>query len=256
MRKDVQRRHDAHLRASGVCTEHSALFDATGGEKTREALGAHVADVDRLLALQERSIEDRRAATAQCRISRRGLRAAATLIIKVGKLVHLDDTVMATMQLPAVGSDDELLAYARGLLDRVSPYADAFITGGLPPHSLKNLADAIQRLDAAREAQAASRQRFTAAAASIRATLNEADKTVGVLEALIVNTPAARSEVLTKLRMASRVGPRAAPLPAPKPAPSAFPAPPGRPPAGRAVRLWDRTFLRSGSSNTQEQRRA
>jgi hypothetical protein len=37
-----------------------------------------------------------------------------------------------TMQLAAPGSDDELLAYAQGLLDRVSSHADAFVAGGLP----------------------------------------------------------------------------------------------------------------------------
>ena len=56
MRKDIRRRHDAHIRTLRVCTEHSALFDATpGGKKTRTTLGSHVADVTRLLALQERS---------------------------------------------------------------------------------------------------------------------------------------------------------------------------------------------------------
>ena len=58
MRTHVRRRHDAHVRANGVCTEHSAVFDAiAGGQQTREAFRTHVADVDRLLALQERSIE-------------------------------------------------------------------------------------------------------------------------------------------------------------------------------------------------------
>ena len=257
MRKEIRRRHDAHLRAHGVCTEHGALIDgAAGGQRMRDALSALVADVDRLLALQERSIEDGRAATEQCRISRRRLRGAANLVVKVGRLVHLDGTVMATMRLPVVGSDDELLAYARGLLDRVSPLADAFVAGGMPPAFLKSIADTIQRLDAARVAQAASRQRFTAAEAAIRAKLNETDKTVDVLEALAVTTPAAHPEVLTKLRMAKRVGPRVAPASSAKPAPSECPAPPGRPLAGRAVRFWDRTFLRSGSSNTQEKRLA
>src|SRR5712691_3155186 len=104
MRKEIRLRHDAHVRANGVCTEHRALFDATpGGQKTRAALGAHVPDVDRLLALQERSIEDRRAAVEQCRLSRRTLRDAANAVVKVGKLVNLDDAIMATMQLPEIG---------------------------------------------------------------------------------------------------------------------------------------------------------
>jgi len=62
MRKHVRRRHDAHVRAHTVCAEHSAFFDAMpGGQRARAVLDTDVADVDRLLALQERSIEDRRA---------------------------------------------------------------------------------------------------------------------------------------------------------------------------------------------------
>src|SRR5712692_1207469 len=232
MRKEIRRRHDAHVRAHGVCTEHSALFDATpGGQKTRAALGTYVADVARLLALQERSIQDRRAATEQIRFSRRALRDAAKGVVKVGKLVNLDDAMMAAMQLPGPASDDELLAYSRGLLDRVSSHADAFVAEGLPPDLLKNLANRIQAFAAARDAQAAAGQRFTAATESIRETLDKADNTVGALEAIAVNIPAARPEVLTRLRIAKRVGPRAA-EPAPKPAPS--PAPASTPAGGAA----------------------
>ena len=227
MRKQVRRRHDAHVRAQGVCDEHAAFFDATaGGQKTRAALGTHVAEVDRLLALQERSIEDRRAATEQCRLSSRTLRDAAKAVVKVGRLVNLDASIMETMRLPAGTSDDELLAYSRGLLDRVSTHADAFVAEGLPPDLLKHLADAVQAFAAARDAQAASRQRFSAAFDSIRETLDDADKTVDVLEAIAVNTPAAPPEVLPRLRIARRVGPRVTPpaaKPSPAPAPSSTP---------------------------------
>ena len=59
MRKELQRRHDAHLRVNNVCAEHRELFDGTPGEqKARAALGTHVADIDRLQAMQERLIED------------------------------------------------------------------------------------------------------------------------------------------------------------------------------------------------------
>ena len=227
MRKQVRRRHDAHVRAQGVCTEHSAIFDATaGGQKARASLGTHVAEVDRLLALQERSVEDGRAATEQRRLSRRALRDAAKAIVKVGKLVNLDASIMETMRLPSGTSDEELLAYSRGLLDRVSAHGDAFVAEGLPPDLLKNLGDAIEEFAAARDAQAASRQRFTAASESIRETLDDTDKTVDVLEAIVVNTPAAHPEGLTKLRMARRVGPR---VTAPAVKPSPVPAPPSTP---------------------------
>ena len=53
------------------------------GQKERAALDAHVAEVDRLRALQEWSIEDRRAATAQSHRSRRALRIAANAVVGV-----------------------------------------------------------------------------------------------------------------------------------------------------------------------------
>src|SRR4029077_6267087 len=122
-------------------------------------------------------------------------------------------------------SDGDLLAYSRGLLDRVSAHEDAFVADGLPPDFLKNLAGAIHGLEAARDARDASVQRFTAASEMIRETQNNADKAVGILEALAVNTPAGRKEVLTRLRIAQRVRTRAA-VPAAKPALSPVPSSP------------------------------
>jgi hypothetical protein len=228
MQKKVQRRHDAHARAHGVCTEHSALFDATaGGQRTREALGTHVTDVERLLTLQEQSVQEGRVAAEQCRLSRRTLRNAAKAVVKLGKLANLDDAVKATLQLPGPCSDDEMLVYFRALLARVSSHADALVAVGLPPDLLKQLGDAIQAFASAKGERAACRERFTAAADAIRETLAAANKTVDALEAIVVNTPAGQPEVLTKLRAARRVGPRAAPAEAPKPAPD--PVPPSAP---------------------------
>jgi hypothetical protein len=212
MRKKVRRRHEAHIRALGVCAEHSHVFDTTpGGQKVRAALGAHVAEIDRLLALQERSIEDRRATTEQCRQSRRALRAAARVVVAVGRIVQLDAADMGTMQRPRRASDDELLAYSRGLLERVSAHADAFVAHGLPPDLLTRLGDDIERFAAARAAQTASPRRFSAASESILEMLDNATKTADVLEAIVVNTLDAPPEILARLRMARRVGPRVGP---------------------------------------------
>jgi hypothetical protein len=214
-----------------VCTEHRALFDATsGGQKTREALGTHVTDVERLLTVQERATQERRVAAEQCRLSRRTLRSAAKAVVHIGKLANLDDGVAATLRLPASASDDELLAYSRALLERVLPHADAFAAAGLPPDLLQQLADAIGAVAAAKGAKAACHERFAAAADAIRETLDKADETVNALEAIVVHTPAGQPEVLTKLRTARRVGQRPAPAPASPPA--VTPAPPTAP-AGR-----------------------
>jgi len=225
MRKDLQRRFDAHTRVNRVCAENSPIFDGTpGGTAMRTDLDGYVTTVDRLFGVQQRSLEEARAAAADKRLSRETLRDAAKAIVKVGRVVKLDDVNMTTMQLPATASDDELLAYSRGLVDRVSTHADAFIAKGLPPDLLKHLGDGIGAFVTARNAHAAAREAFTAATQSIRDTQEQADKTVDVLEAIAVNTPAARPEVLTKLRNAKRIGPRAS-------APPAKPATPATPPA-------------------------
>ena len=217
MRKQVRRRHEAHVRAQSVCDEHSAFFDATpGGQKAHADHGKQVAEVGSLLALQHRSNLDRRAATEQGRLSRRALRNAVRAVIRVGRLVKLDAEVMGKMALPARRNDEELLTFSQGLLERVSPYADAFVAEGLPPDLLKHLAQGIAEFEAAREAQALARQRFTGAAASIDDTLDRADKTADVLEDILINTPGAPPEALTQLRLARRVGPRME-QPAPKP---------------------------------------
>jgi hypothetical protein len=221
MRKTVRRRHEAQVRVQSVCAEYSVLFDATpGGQKARAALGTDVADVDRLLALQQASIEERRAATEQCRLSRRTLRDADKAVTRVGRVVNIDAAVTVTMRLPEGRSDEELLAYSRGLLEHVSEHADAFVAEGLPPDLLKHLDAGIAEFVAAREAQAGARQRFTAASQSIRDTLDHADKMVDVLEAIVINATDAPPEVLTTLRIAKRVGPR---VTAPPKAPQSTP---------------------------------
>jgi hypothetical protein len=217
MRKRISRRHEAQVRVQNVSVEHSAFFDATpGGGNTRAILATHVDEVIRLLALQERSNEDRRAAAAQCRASRQTLRADIKAVVTVGRGVNVAAAMMGAMRLPGGAIDDELLAYARGLLDRVTPHADAFVAAGLPPDLLKHLGDEIAAFSAARDAQAAARQRFTAASESIRETLDAADQAVDVLETIARRTPGTPSEVLTKLLIARRVGPRVvAPAPTP-----------------------------------------
>ena len=212
MRKRISRRHEAYGRAKRVCTEHSALLDTTaGGQKLRISLEGHVGKVDRLLALQEESIMERRAATAMVRSGRLAIRHALKAVVMVGRLVTpADGTVMSTMRLPGPVSDNDLMAQASGILDRVTPYADDFIAAGLPPDLLEKLAAAIDALASARSAQSTARRNFTAATESIRDIQHDARRTIDAIEAIAINMPKTRSssDMLTMLRVARRVGPR------------------------------------------------
>jgi len=224
MRKDIRRRRDAHVRTNGVCTEYSALFDATaGGRKTRTALATSVADADHQLALQKQAIEDRRSSTEQIRRGRRALLDFARTIVTFGRLIDAGEPLMATLRLPRTISDDDLLAYLRGLHERVSAHADAFAAEGLPSDVLQQVADELDRFVAAKDLQTKASQRFAAATASILEAQSKAGKAIKALEGIAISTTAAHPEVLTKLRVAKRVGPRVsvdaeAPPPAPAPA--------------------------------------
>jgi len=236
MRKDIRRRRDAHVRANGVCTEYSALFDATaGGRKTRTALATCVADADRQLALQKQAIEDRRSSTEQLRRGRRALLDFARTIVTFGRLIDVGEPLMATLRLPRTISDDDLLAYLRALHERVSAHADAFAAEGLSADVLPNLANELDRFVAAKDLQTKASQRFAAATASIREAQGKAGKAIATLEGIAISTPAAHPEVLTKLRVAKRIGPRAANDAAPPPPPAPTPAPPSATPTGKVA---------------------
>src|ERR1051325_4152479 len=176
MKKRIRRRFDAHTRADDVCTEHRATYDATrGGQKQRASLGDCTAESKRLVALQKRSMEERKAATAQCRIVRRALRVAIKAVVTFGRLVELPGAVMDTLRMPSAMSDTDLLAYSRGLLDRVSPFAAAFEAEGLPSGILDDLRSGIAMLDAARADRSAAVQNSAAAALRLREVQNRAD---------------------------------------------------------------------------------
>src|SRR5258708_17260053 len=171
MRKVIRLRHDAHVRANEVGAEHRDTFDVTpGAKKTRLALNGYVTESDRLLAVQARALEERKAATQRCRLCRSALRATGRTVVNVGRLVILPDTVMDTLRIPGSMSDTNLQTHMQGLHDRVLPYQDAFEAVGLPPEALTNLTDGIKALAAAPSADAATNPHAPAPPASLPQT--------------------------------------------------------------------------------------
>ena len=134
-----------------------------------------------------------------------------------GKLAQLDDSTLRTIARPRLKGVEELIAYARGLVEIVASHAAVLQAEGLPADIGARLAGAIQGIVTARDARAEARLRSVAAKQAIQETHDRADKAVAALEAIADNTPSAHPEVLAKLRAAMRVGPRTAEAPA-KPA--------------------------------------
>jgi hypothetical protein len=208
MRKEVLRKHRAHIRTRGVCAEHPAVFTANeGGKTTLGTLGTNVEAVDGQLADRKRYLGEARAASAQLRLYRRILYVAMRAIVKVARSVGLSDPTLLGIPYPSRTGDENLLASARGLVDRVTPHADAFVAAGLPSDLLANLAIQIQAFAAAKSALATARQQFTAVATVIREKQEASDKAVDVLEAIAETGPGSSAEILTKFRIARRIGP-------------------------------------------------
>ena len=224
MKKTTSLRHDSHVRSNDVAAQHSDTLDARPStKKTRLALNDYVNESNRLMASQARALEDRKAATQQCRICRRALRAAGNAVVKVGKLVHLPDTVMATLSIPGSMSDNRLLSHMQAVYDRVLPYKDAFEGQGLPPDVLTHLTDGIKALEAARSAYAATIQDAASVGAALTENQDKASATILALESVVATTTPTDRDLLTKLKVARRVGPRSTGPVAAAPATAASP---------------------------------
>jgi hypothetical protein len=209
MKRTTWLRHDSQVRSTDVCTQHSDTFDThPGTKKARLALNRYVTESTRLMAVLERALQERKAATQQCRRCRRVLRVAGKAIVKVGRLVVLPDTVMQTLRVAGAMGDIRLMAHMQALHDQVLPYRDAFEAEGLPPDVLTNLADRIKALEAARAAYAATIQEAAAARESLGENQNRASVTILALESVVPTTTQANREVVNKLQVARRVGPR------------------------------------------------
>ena len=101
MRRPYRRRQEAHARSNEACADNRGIFEATsGGKKTLAKLDTSVTDVKRSFTVQQRSLDDRRAAVEACRTGRRALRDSLTAVVKVSTFVELDEGSAKVMRLP------------------------------------------------------------------------------------------------------------------------------------------------------------
>src|SRR5436190_9175150 len=211
MERFVKLRHEAQVRSNDVCTRNSDAVDVNPGrKKTRLALTGYVTESTRLIAVRDRALEERKAATQQCRLCRRSLRGAGKAVVKVGKLVDLPDTVMETMTIPGEMSDERLQSHMQALYDRVLPHKAAFEAEGLPSDALAKLTDGIKALEAARSARAATIQDAASADDALSENQDLASTAILALESVMPTATQAHRELVKKLKVARRVGPRKA----------------------------------------------
>ena len=209
MKKTVRLTHDSQVRSNDVATANSSTWDGSGGANgARLALNDYVTESTRLLAVRQRAMDDRRAATQKCRACRISLRTLDSAVVRFGKLVNQPDMVTETLTLAGAMSDADLQAHMQALYDRVLPFNDAFVAKGMPPGTLTNLAAGIKALEVARAAVAATIQDAASADQALRENQQRARATILALESSVPGVTQADREVLKKLRIARRVGPR------------------------------------------------
>jgi len=231
MENFVKLRHEAHVRSNDLCTENADSIDINpGAKKTRLALNDHVTESTRLIAVRDQAVSERKAATRQSRVCRRALRNSGKAIVKVAKRVTLPDTVMQALTVPGSMSDEKLQAHMQALHDHVLPYQDAFQGEGLPADGLTKLTDGIKALASARAKRASTIQDAASAQASLNENQNLASSAIVALEAVMPTATQANRELVTKLKVARRVGPhKAQPAAASTPTASTTPATPPTP---------------------------
>jgi len=229
MRKKIRLKQDAHRRAQAVCNENRSIIEASkGGTKALAALDASVGTVDRNFVDQQKALTDRRTASGQCRDARQIIRSITSAIVGVSSGVELDEGSKKVMVVPAVATDELLMAEATAIYETVSTHAAAFTDAGLPEADLVALRDQIGVLRTARTAVSNARKTFTALAKESRTAATAGSDALVVVDAILARAPGADPKALGKLRSAKRIGPSHAgetPAPAAHPAPAPAPEP-------------------------------
>ena len=206
MKKSDRFRQTAYTRFHALCVDHRDQLEASEGGKQGVAdLGDSVAAVDQRSQERQQRLEEERVATKECRTWRSILRDALRAIVQISRfVVPVDAEVLHT---PGRVNDEDFLAEAAAIQDKVKAHEPEFIAKGLHPDVLKALADGIDGLTAARLAREKARKLRVAAGQSIREDLAKARSAVALLHTIASTTPGVDPNVVNALRAAKRVGP-------------------------------------------------
>jgi hypothetical protein len=227
MNKEQRFRHVAYSRFNALCADHRDTLETTqGGKQAVADLRDSVTAVDQRSQERERRLEEERVAVKDCLTWRRILRGVLQAIVEISHSVVPVQGPAEVMHVPGKVNDELFLAEARAIQDKVKQYESDFLAQGLHPDVLKNLADGIDRLAAARLAREKARTLRVAAGKSIREDLTTAKGAMRLLHTIVVTTPGVDSNVVNAFRAAKRVGPSKAKDEAPaQPDPVPVPTP-------------------------------
>ena len=207
MKKTIRRRHEARRRAQAICEENRGVIEATdGGRKALTRFSASVDAVDRLFAEGQEALNDRRVAQTDLAAARRRLRDILKAIVDVSAVVTLDEGSAKVMQLPEIGTDEQLLADANAVYGIVSAHTAAFVAEGLPDNVVDDLRTEIAAFVRSKKASSTAWKTYTAAQRASVDALRSGQRSLAVIDAILAQTPRADPQALTKLRLAKRIG--------------------------------------------------
>ena len=167
MKKAIRRRHEARRRAQAICEENRGVIEATdGGRKALTRFNRSVDAVNQLFAEGQQALNDRRVAQADLAAARRRLRDILKAIVDVSAVVTLDEGSAKVMQLPEIGTDEQLLADANAIDGIVSAHTAAFVAEGLPDNVIGDLRTEIAVFVRSKKASSTARKTYTAAQGS------------------------------------------------------------------------------------------
>jgi hypothetical protein len=220
MDKHSRRRHDAHRSALKAATENRKPIEASpGGTKALADLTTQVADVNRLSADQSDWLNEMRKAFKSCRELRRTLYDMLKAVVKISASVVLEKESAELMKLPRIKNSGTFIDDARAIWNVVAKYRQPFLDAGLALRVFDDLPQLIDDLVAAKDSGRSARQHIGLTVQDITERLNDGDKAIGVIDAILATSPEANPNAVDHLRMAKRVGPAKAKTPEPAAAP-------------------------------------
>jgi len=227
MKKSDRFRQTAYTRFHALSVDHRDTLEASqGGKQAVADLGDSVNAVDQRSQERQQRLEEERVATKECRSRRRVLRDALRAIVQVSRSIVPADGTAEVLHTPGRVNDEDFLAEAAAIQDKVKAHENEFVASGLHADVLKALADGIDGLATARLAREKARTLRVAAGKSIHEDLGKARAAIALLHTIVTTTPGVDPNVLNVFQAAKRIGPSKAKEVAPaQPDPVPVPAP-------------------------------
>ena len=138
---------------------------------------------------------------------RRTLYGVLKAVVTISASVVLEKESAELMKLPRIRNSGKFIDDARAIWNVLVKYRQPFVDAGLAPRVFDDLPTLIDDLVAAKDSGRSARQHIGLTVRTITERLNNGDKAIGVIEAILGTSSDADPKAVEHLRLAKRVGP-------------------------------------------------